>query len=444
MLNQVTREERHSRSPRAGLVIQPPPAALTPITLPAPADEAERFRPPPSVPRVAILLGASETGLAAMRLLGGRGARCWGVDADLDLPAFRSRFCRRRIHVPTGLTAGELTGILHCAIHGTAERPVLVPTSDRFVKLLSDARDDLRDRFDLALPPRDVVDSLLDKQRFSALAASAGVRSPRTLPASDPDELFAAMREVGYPAVVKLRRPMDREHSSFPKAVVLRSAADARALAACAPRGSWGADLVVQELVPGGDDHHVSVALALDATSRPVATFVSRKRRQANRGAGVGTFVESCSDPAALAAARTLLERIRHTGVAEVELKRHAVTGELFVIEVNPRLWSQVALPASLGVDFALAYCHLAAGVEVAPIAQPAGSAAWQDLWSDLYWTFGRGGYYRRGDVALRDWLGQTLASAAHAYFAWDDPGPALFRLHEGLSRAAGKARSAR
>lgn len=397
------------------------------------------------MPRLVVVLGMSETGLGAMRLLGARGARCWGVDVALDLPGFLSRHCRRRIHVPTGLSPTELTAILRHAVHGTNERPVLLPTADRYVKLLSDARDDLGDRFHLALPPPAVVDDLLDKQRFAGLAERAGLRVPRSVTAPDLAAVPDAARRVGYPSIVKLRCPTDKEYSTLPKAVVLRSGADARALAASGPRGVQEHGLVVQEYIPGGDDHHVSVALALDARSRTLATFVARKRRQGNGGAGVGTFVESHADPEAALAARRLLEHVGYVGVAEMELKRHAVTGDLHAIEVNPRLWSQLALPAALGIDFALLACQIATGAACAvDAAPPPAGCAWMDLWSDLYWTFGKGGYFRRGEVSLAAWLGQCLASRAHPYFAWDDPGPALRRAREGLARITRRESSRR
>lgn len=429
MLHQVSSDDRHQavRVGDARADARAPAATI---------DFDPALLQPASPPRLAIVLGMSETGLGTLRLLARRGARCWGVDAPLDLPGFRSRYCERRIHVPTELSPAELSAILRHAILGEGRRPVVVPTADRFVKLLSDARDGLRDRFDMALPAPPIVDDLLDKRRFADLAARAGLRVPRTTHLSDLAALEEAARRTGYPAVVKPRKPGDEERASFPKAIVLWTAGEARALAATAASRGRVPALVVQEYIPGGDACHVSVAMAFDSRSAPIASFVSRKRRQGNHGAGVGTFVESHRDEEAAATARTFLQRIGYVGVAEMEMKRHAVTGELFAIEVNPRLWSQVALPAALGVDFALLYCQMAAGAvggaEIQPLPRP---CAWQDLWSDLYWTFGRGGYWRKGEISLGDWLRQSLATRAHPYFAWHDPAPAIRRAMDALRR---------
>jgi predicted ATP-grasp superfamily ATP-dependent carboligase len=135
--------------------------------------------------------------------------------------------------------------------------------------------------------------------------------------------------------------------------------------------------------------------------------------------------------------AHRLLERSGYVGVAEMEMKRHGQTGELHAIEVNPRIWSQVTLPAVLGINFALWYCRIATGAAFSEESQAAPvPCAWQDLWGDLYWTFGRGGYWRHGEVSLREWVKQTLASRAHAYFAWNDPAPGIRRAWDGIASA--------
>ncbi len=197
---------------------------------------------------------------------------------------------------------------------------------------------------------------------------------------------------------------------------------------------------MVQEYVPGGDFQHLSVAVALDSHARPVTSFVARKRRQGNRGAGVGTFVESHQDDEAAGVARRFLSRIGYVGVAEMELKRHGITGELFAIEVNPRLWSQVMLPAALGLDFALLAYRIARGA--APSGElpsaPERAVSWQDLWGDSYWTFRPEGYFWRGDVSASRWLMETLSCCVHPFFEWRDPVPAMVRLWQ---EAAGHGR---
>jgi predicted ATP-grasp superfamily ATP-dependent carboligase len=195
-------------------------------------------------------------------------------------------------------------------------------------------------------------------------------------------------------------------------------------LAACA-----GARVVAQEFIPGPDTHHLSVAVCLDRKAEVVATFTARKRRQGNRGAGVGTYVESFQDAEAEAAAVSLLQDLKYVGVAEVELKRHAQDGRPYVIEVNPRLWTQVGLPAACGLNFPLLVYQLAAGLPVPAQTLAWRRVLWQDLWDDFYWTFRHGGYSEGGDVSRFQWLGQSWQAHVRPYFTPRDPGPSVYRM---------------
>lgn len=385
-----------------------------------------------------VILGVSETGLGAMRSLGKRGFSCWGVDARFDHPGFSSRYCQRRVCVSGDVSAPELAVVLAEIASLAPTRPVLLPTSDRFVRLVNGLRDELSASFDLAIPPREIVEDLLDKERFAALAERAGLRVPRTAARLANGSLAEAIDRVGLPAVVK-PRASDRRPVGLPKAVVLQSPEEARRFVQ--RHGSLPATgLSVQEYVPGGDPCHLSVAAALDAGSRPVAIFVAQKRRQGNHGAGVGTFVQSHPDAEAAEVARRFLQRIGYVGVAEVELKRHGVTGEIFAIEVNPRLWSQAMLPAALGIDFALLAYRIARGsVLTGEMSAPERAVSWQDLWGDSYWTFRPNGYFWRGDVSASTWIAQTLTSRARPFFEWRDPVPALVHLWQEAAGAAVK-----
>lgn len=388
-----------------------------------------------------VVLGVSETGLAAMRLLARQGVRCWGVDAGTAHPGFSSRYCQRRICVSPAVSAPELGDVLLKIARERDERPVLLPTSDRFVRLASAVRADLDAWFHVALPPPRVVDDLLDKERFAASAEQNGLRSPRTAAVSGARGLSAAARKVGFPAIVK-PRASDLRPEGLPKAQLVRDEAQLGAFVD-RHRASMEGALVIQEYIPGTDVQHISVAVAMDSHARPVASFVARKRRQGNHGAGVGTFVESYRDDEAESVARRFLTQIGYVGVGEVELKRHGSTGELFAIEVNPRLWSQIMLPAALGLDFALLAHRIALGQAPArEIPSPRDDAAWQDLMADLYWTFRRDGYFWRGDVSAARWLVQSITSCARPFLDLRDPMPAMKRLWQGVSEAAARIRA--
>jgi predicted ATP-grasp superfamily ATP-dependent carboligase len=365
----------------------------------------------------------SETGLSALRLLGRVGVRCHGVDvfdtANRRAPAYWSRYYCGGAVLPHRATDEEVLSALDEVAASVSLPPVILPTSDRYVRLTSRCRDQLQRSFRLLLPEAALIEDLLDKDRFARRAQAIQASVPRTGALRGLSDLPVLAAELGLPLILK---PARREGLvlGLPKALRIEKQEEiavAQAKYAGCPEGL----LVVQEYVPGPDTHHVSVAVCLDRRCEVLMTFTSRKRRQGNGGAGVGTYVERIDEPEAEANAVALLRSLGYVGVAEVEFKRHARTGKLYVIEINPRLWSQTHLAGACGLNFPhLMYC-LAAGLPLPALPAKRRIKSWQDLWGDFYEVFRRDGYHATGEVSVMQWLGQSLRAGAGPYFAFDD-----------------------
>ena len=175
----------------------------------------------------------------------------------------------------------------------------------------------------------------------------------------------------------------------------------------------------------------LSVAVCVDQQAEVAATFTARKVRQGNLGSGVGTYVEAYRDAEAEQIAASLLQNLKYIGVAEVEFKRHAETGQLFLIEVNPRLWTQVALPGACGLNFPYMFYCLASGMSLPALRVNWRASSWQSLWDDFYNTFRRGGYLAAGKVSRKQWVVQSLQARVGAFFCLKDPLPALAQLRD-------------
>jgi predicted ATP-grasp superfamily ATP-dependent carboligase len=252
---------------------------------------------------------------------------------------------------------------------------------------------------------------------------------PSTFAVANAVELPDRVAADSFPLIVRPRQRCTGE-GAFPKAVVLRTQADAIAFAKTF-RDRPHPPLLVQEFIAGPTETQLSVAVLVNHEHRAVATFTARKIRQGQDEVGVGTYVESCCDREAEQLAVQFLERMRYVGVAEVEFKRQPGTGRLFALEVNPRVWEQVTLPAACGLNFPKMLLDLSSGVAVEARATSRRPQGWQDLWDDFYWTFRTGGYWRTKRVSLAAWLWQTFTARGHAHLAWSDPLPAAARIRQ-------------
>ena len=86
--------------------------------------------------------------------------------------------------------------------------------------------------------------------------------------------------------------------------------------------------------------------------SYPVA-FGCRKIRQFPPGFGAASLCASAPVPKSMALAKRLLDEAGFVGVAGVETKHHAETGEVFLIEANVRIPTQFGLGDASGGDSA-------------------------------------------------------------------------------------------
>jgi D-aspartate ligase len=238
------------------------------------------------------------------------------------------------------------------------EPPVLYPQTDAALLMTSRHRERLSSGFRFMLADRALVDQLVDKDRFQALAERRGLPIP---PAQrlqiDGDERPPAL-DVGFPLVVKpLVRIGDWDSvGAGGKALHVGCRED---WAALWPRlARWPSDVVVQQLIPGPESAIESYHAYVDEHGLIAGEFTGRKIRTYPVRYGFSTAVEVVELPDVTALGRDVLASLGLRGVAKADFKRDE-RGRLHLLEVNPRfnLWHHpgavagVNLPALVHAD---------------------------------------------------------------------------------------------
>jgi D-aspartate ligase len=318
-------------------------------------------------------------------------------------------------------------------------KPVLFCQGDADLLLVSRARAALAPHFLLTLPGSEMVEDLVDKQRFTALADRLGLPVPRTRVLRRGDPLAAAARDVPFPAVLK---PVTRRkwvgfspesgQAEVPKAVRLERPEDLQALAATLER--LDTDFVLQEFVPGGEDAIVSYHAYVNAAGDVAAEFTGEKIRTLPRECGFTTALRITSDAEVASLGREVIGRIGYRGIVKVDFKRSTAGGDLRLLELNPRfnLWHHPGALAGVNLPY-LAYCE-AAGLPAPAMSAARPGVRWCWFWKDF------AAYREQRRVAggsYLSWLRFALAAEAQSVFAWDDPAPFVRGV---LLRAAGRA----
>jgi protein-tyrosine-phosphatase/predicted ATP-grasp superfamily ATP-dependent carboligase len=311
----------------------------------------------------------------------------------------------------------------------------VVPTSDSSLQIVCAAYQELSQFCAVGAPPPPIVQRVLDKAITLNIARQCGVPVPTSVTIARAAELEPALATMRFPVVAK---PADKSRkSTHPfKTRTFTSADELRAVFAMQTR--FGEGLLFQSYHAG---QGVGIELLL-AGGEVLTSFQHRRLSENPPSGGVAVVaISEAVDPKLLDYSTRLLRALEWDGVAMVEFRHDAATGETALMEVNGRFWGSLPLNAAAGVDFPLYAWHLSQGIIPAPpTTYPIGLR--------VRWTAGaleRAGHVfaelPEDRISLRNAVHQLVADftpgTRSAMWSWSDPLPAVQEVAHVLSRWA-------
>ena len=382
----------------------------------------ERESPLPA-PGGALIIGGDYRGLGVVRSLGRAGVPVWVLTDEHRLAAI-SRYSRRDLPFPVAADdETQAAFLLDLAGRSGLRGWALFPTGDETAALIARHHDVLAAHYALTTPPWPVLRWTYDKRLTHELAATVGVASPWTgYPASRAE---VAALACDFPVILKPAAKPVANALTMVKAWRVDSREELLARYDEACRLLPPELLMVQELIPGGDDCQFSYA-ALCVEGRPLVSITVRRARQWPMDFGrASTFVETIAEPEVAGAARGLIAAMGYQGLVELEFMRDPRSGVLKLIDINPRVWGWHSLGRRAGVDFPALQWRLLRGEAVAE-RQAAAGVRWVRMTTDL-------------PTVAREILGRRLSPLRYlwslrrpiefAIWAIDDPMPAAAEL---------------
>jgi predicted ATP-grasp superfamily ATP-dependent carboligase len=306
---------------------------------------------------------------------------------------------------------------------------VLFPMQDDVVELVARNAAKLRGCYRLVTPDWEIVSWAQDKRLLNQVAAETGIPTPRTWYPTSVEDVEAL--PISFPAIVKPAMSIWLQYELGLKALPAASKAVLVRQFRLASRVVPQQELMVQEVIPGDGQTQFSVAAFCEDGHVRIA-MTARRTRQYPVDYGLSScFVEAIDVPAILPLARTLLERLRLSGMVEVEFKRDPRDGLYKLLDVNVRAWSWHTLCIACGIDFAyIQYC--AATGEPFAEPEPRSGYRWRRLITDVPAAIHE---MRRGTMTpwgyVKSLGGGTVASVAD----FRDPLPLLGDLAFTLMR---------
>lgn len=295
-------------------------------------------------------MGASPTGLAAIRALGEKGIRVRVADFKPDRPAFNSRFNGGA--AINGDTVEQIIENVLVATQQESQPPIVIPTSDAMVLGLVEHRE----RYAGKLKTFHAIENglaatMTDKAGFYQQCLDANVPTAKTAFPKTADEMLALAESFQFPLLLKpVFGHLWRERLKGHKLLVANSQADLNRIV-----DSFGDDadgLMVQELVPGPEEDIWIGGVYRSETGQHDGCFVGQKTRQYPPDFGSASYAKSLYKPEIEDLSWKFLDAVDYRGICGTEFKLDRRDGQYKIIEVNPRptLWFHLVSAAGMNM----------------------------------------------------------------------------------------------
>jgi predicted ATP-grasp superfamily ATP-dependent carboligase len=401
--------------------------------------------PPPGRARPAEPLACVIGDVSLVRPLGEAGVPVVAVVDDPRAGVRRSRHVRQTVVVPDLVTAPEAV-VLELVRYGAAQPtpPVLFYEGDHDLMIASRWREALARHFRFVIPDARLVEDLVDKLRFAALAERLGLPVPATRTVGRADAGREPLRDWRrFPCIVKPSVRTYRLHQTVlrgpQKAIRLETRPELDALLPVLQ--AHGSGFVVQEAIPGGEDRILSYHAYVRPGGEVAGEFTGRKIRTFPRTYGLSTYIEITDDADVKRLGREILARMAFHGVMKLDFKQDAGSGRLYLLEANPRfsLWHHPGARAGVNLPLLVYRDLVQPGAAPPPVTPPRAGVRWMCARQDVQ-TLRQ--YRAAGEIGVGTWLRQLATADVVEDVNWSDPLPGLAQGLEIVRRLLGRGRA--
>jgi predicted ATP-grasp superfamily ATP-dependent carboligase len=313
------------------------------------------------------------------------------------------------------------------------KKGVLYPCDDLSVLAVSRQRQRLEPWYHVMLPEGDIVEMLMDKNRFYAYAQEEGLPIPQTYWLRSRGDAEGAAVEIEFPCVLKpaLKTVAWQEHVGQ-KAFKIRS--EEELLAIYDTVAAYADVILVQQWIEGKDSELYVCYCYFDREGEPVATFVAQKLRQWPPQVGIGCLrIEARNDFLREQTLR-LFRTVGYTGPGYVEMKRDERSGRSYITQPcvgRPGVGTAIAEAGGVQMHYAM-YCDALGWPLPSNMEQTYRGTKWIRLEADIRSALQ---LYRQGELSLSDWWRSWQGPRVYASFSWSDPLPFWGNLPGAISR---------
>ncbi len=303
--------------------------------------------------RILIIDGHTNQALACVRSLGHAGYTVFVASHQRFSLATWSRYCAGSYRIK------EQSVPAFASLREWAQRQniqVVLPVTERSCLLCNSERGQWEESgMTMACGPDEMLVDAFDKGRTLIRAQDCGIETPITRYPTSLAECLDAVKEVGFPCVVKPRWSSYLQEGSFPTSRSPAYVRDSEGLKDVILARRQGTDWpLIQQFVPGQGKG----IFALCDRGLTVALFAHERLRE-TRPTGSGSSLRRSVplDPRLREPAERLLKELNWHGPAMVEFKDDGTQARL--MEINGRFWGSLQLGMDAGVNFPLLWLKI-------------------------------------------------------------------------------------
>lgn len=289
---------------------------------------------------VAVVFGLGPAGLFLSRILSRAGYFVVGIAREDDI----GQFSKQVDELVVSTNAEEIISSLEKIRNASCAQIVGHIASDQYLTMVLSNRSRFESLMSFCAPGLDILERFNDKDSAYALMEGVGVPVPKK------ERLEGACSKcIALPAVIKPRAKRLGETSKVVEKVKVvededefKAVIDEIMLA-----GEALEDFTCEQMIPGENYFELGYG-GYAERGRMVVDVVVRQVGQYPQGiacTAIEVEDESLANKARGIVAPLLVE-LEYTGFVHFDIKENPGTGELFVLDVNPRVWGSVGILA--------------------------------------------------------------------------------------------------
>ena len=363
----------------------------------------------------AVVLDLAFSGYGILRSLHSYQIPLIGFYNSKSLPESYTRLCDRKI-----LFSGQqdlLNQLLRLS-DNVNEKPVLILTTDSHVEFFIRNREALENRYLINMPDKEVVDLLLNKNKFAVFAKANNILIPQSMEVSSFEQAREVKNRLSFPVIVKPYKRTERwERSGYEKAYIV---ADYEKFIRMYESFSRVEDhFLVQQYIQGNDSNIEYCLTYFSKDSNCKMAFTGKKIRQWPVASGSTATTVPVENDFIRQETERIFKKLGYCGFGSIEYKRNDADNKYYLIEPTVGRLNQQEYVATLsGYNIPLAAYMDLTGISLVPREKKNLHVVYIDEIAEVCSTFV---HFRRKLLTFSKWIMSLKGKRYYRFFNRND-----------------------